>query len=436
MRKTFVRLAILTFVLAWLASLLPRLTKISAAVRGSSRPNSVELSRPPLRRTASISNDDDNRRRGPRELGGISALLPFPDTGFPVVDHSLLSNPDVDGLSVRVYWREFYVRQDDPRSPIRWAPLDEIFDAAERAGKSVRLAVAPGFYSPEWVLRSVPVLWLPVPQGPLAKDGQNLHPLPVPWDETYLRLWLHFVDEVAERYGNRSNFSWISVTGPNSHNGEVNLPHGDPCPGPNGDPCSQDTWLKAAADAGIQGQANQLDWLQERLEQAWFECIDRFDRAFGSRCRHYTIALIQQSFPVDINGGGREGTYKNDLVLHGVTDYPHAFGIQSNGLDGTPLCTMGGAHPWWNFVQTYSPTLLTGFQTQDPVNLYCPKYSRADVLHQTIDHAVEFQAHFLEIYSSDIMDSNLACDISYAHEQIMPFRPGFGTCMTREDRNR
>ena len=365
---------------------------------------------------------------GMRELGGVSALLPFPDPdlGAPIVDPvtlgKILRRQHVDGISVRVYWRDFYSRQDDPGS-LDWSALDEVFDRAERHGKTVRLAVVPGFYSPRWVVDSVPVLRFPVPQGPLA-DG-NLHKLPVPWDETYLQHWLHFVDRLAERYGNRRNFSWISVAGPNSHNGEVNLPHGviDKVD-------TEPTWRQAARDAGISGKKDQLDWLQGKLEQAWFECIDGFDRAFGLQCRHYTIALIQQSFPVD-DGGGREKTYKDDLVAYGAGFYPHAFGIQSNGLNAEPHCTNSKQpHPWWDYILLYSGTLLTGFQTQDPGNLYCgPTDLHPGQLHATIDNAIQFQAHFIEIYSSDILDPAFKAEIKYAHQNISPFQFDPSVCL-------
>src|SRR5207253_1022314 len=107
-----------------------------------------------------------------------------------------------------------------------------------------------------------------------------LHPLPIPWDNTYLGFWLAFVDQLAARYASNPNLSWISVTGPNAHNGEVNLPHADPN---KGQPSEKAAWLQTAADAGINGEANQLQWLLQQLEQAYFKCIDRFDAAFGAR---------------------------------------------------------------------------------------------------------------------------------------------------------
>jgi hypothetical protein len=352
---------------------------------------------------------------GVPRLGGVSALLPFPDSGFPSVDKALLSNPEVDGITVRVYWREFYKRQDDPNSPIQWGPLDDIFAQAAGAGKFVRIAIAPGFYSPAWVINSVPVLMLPVPEGPL----HGTQPLPLPWDETYLADWLNFIDQFAARYGDNPNLSWISVVGPNSHNDEVNLPHYDPA---KNQPSTKSVWLQAAADAGISGESNQLQWLLGKLEQAYFRCIDRFNAAFGSRGKHYTIALIHRSFPVE-NEPQLEQVYEQDLISYGATHYPNSLGVQNNGLNGEPLCSgNSGPDPVWMLIGIHSSTLFTGFQTEAPGNLYCDTAppSHSMVLRNVIDTAIQYQAHFLEIYSSDILDPDLASDIAYAHGQLGP----------------
>lgn len=352
-----------------------------------------------------------------RGLSGISALLPFPDSGFPSINKAILSNPDIDGITVRVYWRDFYKRQNDPGSPLDWAALDTLFAQAAGAGKFVRLAVAPGFYSPAWVINSVPVLMLPVPQGPLS--GGGLQPMPVPWDQTYLSDWLDFVDQLAARYGDNPSFSWISVVGPNSHNDEVNLPHYDPA---KGQPSTKAVWLQAASDAGISGETEQLDWLLGRLQQAYFRCIDRFDAAFGSRGKHYTIALIRRSFPVE-NEPQLEQAYEQDLVAYGATHYSSSFGVQNNGLNGEPLCSGNSEpDPVWAFIGTYSTTLFTGFQTEAPGNLYCDTTtpSHSMVLRNVIDTAIRYHSHFLEVYSSDILDPDLASDIAYAHQQLGP----------------
>lgn len=58
-----------------------------------------------------------------------------------------------------------------------------------------------------------------------------------------------------------------------------------------------------------------------------------------------------------------------------------------------------------------------------PNNLYCVGTADSDVLRQTIDNAVRYEAHFLEVYSSDILDPALASDISYAHQRLSRGRP-------------
>jgi hypothetical protein len=411
MKTILVRLAGLAIAMGLFALTIPNSIK---GVALASNPGSFILSAAPSDRLTTVQG-----------VGGVSALLPFTDSGEVIIGpqnlSDLLANPNVDGVSVRLYWRYFYPDQNDPNS-INFSALDDLFTKAAAAGKLVRLAVAPGFYSPVWVLKSVPVLMLPVPEGPLSgPPNPSVSPLPVPWNDTYLNDWLAFVDQLAARYGNNPSFSWISVAGPNSHNDEVNLPHYDPA---QGQPSSAATWLQAAADAGITDQALQLNWLQQQLEQAYFKCIDRFDAAFGKRGRHYTIALIDRSFPVE-GDDTRQQTYRDDLVAYGLMNYPHAFGVQTNGLDARPLCPNTTTYPtWWAYIRDNSALLLTGFQTRAPANLYndCNGMTKADVLHHAIDNATLYQAHFVEIYSSDIQDPDplVANEIQYAHQQIKP----------------
>jgi hypothetical protein len=344
----------------------------------------------------------------PTGLGGIFALLQWDNNGVVSIDPRVLASPYADGLTARVYWRDFYAIQTDSTS-LNWGVLDSVFAKAKGAGKAVRLAIAPGFYSPDWVLHSVPLLTLPVPQGPLQPMGSA--PLPVPWDPAYLGHWYGFIDQLAARYGSSPYLEWISATGPNSHNDEVNLPHGDSV--------SRATWLGVAAAAGKTTKAAQMDWLEGKLDTAWYRSIDHFETAFGSRGKHYTIALIDASFPVE-GDSAREVAYKEELLAYGATHYPQHFGVQTNGLNGEPYCTnLSTSHPWWDYIRNYSGMLLTGFQTQAPVNLYCSSPLPPVVLRQAVDNAVAFRAHFIEIYDTNIIDTSLAGAIAYAHQQVL-----------------
>jgi len=55
-------------------------------------------------------------------LGGVSALLPFTDIGENIIGpktlSDLLGNPNVDGVSVRLYWRYFYQDQNKFRPEV------------------------------------------------------------------------------------------------------------------------------------------------------------------------------------------------------------------------------------------------------------------------------------------------------------------------------
>ncbi|OGY16299.1 MAG: hypothetical protein A2784_02195 [Candidatus Chisholmbacteria bacterium RIFCSPHIGHO2_01_FULL_48_12] len=237
-------------------------------------------------------------------------------------DPRIWSHPDVDGVVIRAYWRDL----NPALNQYSWAYLDTIFDQAQKSSKKVRLAIAPGFYSPAWVLDQVPTAPFPVPQGPLKGQSQ---PLPIPWDSQYLNLWFKFIDALATRYGSSPALSYIAVTGPNSHNGEVNLPNSK---------TDSVAWIKLAHNSAAQ--------LQTQLEQAYFQTLDHFHQSFGTQGKYFTVSLITNSF-----------------------------------------------------------RLLTGFQIQALTNLYsCDNLAPTSILQQALTTAVNFKAHFVELYQSEFFD--------------------------------
>ncbi len=178
-------------------------------------------------------------------------------------------NPAVDGVVIRTYWRDL-----NPQDRVyEWKYLDSQFAAAVRAKKNVRLMIAPGFYAPDHVLHDPKVrkATFKVPHGPLSGKQR---PLPLPWDETYLTRWFGFVDQLAARYRHHSALSYISATGPNSHNGEVSLP-------------------REAGDLRAWELLGSASTIEANLLGAWQKTIDHFCRAFEGK--HFTLAIISKS---------------------------------------------------------------------------------------------------------------------------------------------
>lgn len=309
--------------------------------------------------------------------------------------------PYIDGVVIRTYWRNL-----NPQPGVyAWEFLDRQFQKAASSGKKIRLGIAPGFYSPEWILKDPQIqkATFTVPQGP----NKNLKKeLPLPWDTRYLSHWFTFVDALAKRYKDNPNFSYISITGPNSHNGEVSLPReaGD-----------IDTWLSLAG--------NDETALKNQLLGAWKQTIDRFCTDFpGKRA---TVALIFRSLPIR-GAQTLEEAYKRELAAYGASACPETFGLQTNGLDGRPLGNAAEDDlPQWDLVGSYADRIFTAFQTRAPGNLYqCKKVgkkcqrNKEKILQQTLQNGLSRHANVIELYESDILDPSLASIITKAHNDL------------------
>lgn len=161
---------------------------------------------------------------------GIYAAIPWDKD--PQIE--TWNNPCLEGVVIRKYWRHLNPAQD----VYDWSKLEKPFADAKLHGKKIHLMIAPGFFTPEWVLKhnKVDTVWFKAPAGKDSDDDEGdipdpikgkPAPLPLPWNETYLKFWFEFVDALAKKFGPEEALAYLSVTGPNSHNGEVNLPHED-----------------------------------------------------------------------------------------------------------------------------------------------------------------------------------------------------------------
>lgn len=308
---------------------------------------------------------------------------------------------DIDGVVIRTYWRDV----NPQRGTYDWNFLDRQFQKADQFKKKIHLIIAPGFYSPDFVLNDARIekASFEVPQGP---DQGKQRSLPLPWDSVYLSGWFAFVREVAGRYRERDSLAYISATGPNSHNGEVSLPRGV---------ADRQKWLSLVG--------GEQTLLESKLLSAWSQTFEVFCDQF--RNKHYTLAVISRSLPLKEDDRS-ESSYIEKLAQTGYDQCPGTFGLQTNGLDGRPLDPAGADPlPQWDLVASFAGKALTGFQTRAPGNLYdCPKATaecsskKIKIFRQVLDNARVAHPDFLEVYESDVLDPSLAPLISQARQDI------------------
>jgi len=181
----------------------------------------------------------------------------------------------LDGVTIRTYWKKF----NPEKGVYDWTYLDRMFEKANRNDKLIHLMVAPGFYSPKWVLDKVETRKFKVPGGEAPLKGQ-IRRLPLPWDRKYLALRFAFVDKLAKRYGSNPALSLVAVTGPNGHNGEVNLPDSRKA--------NIDNWMELADGS----EEN----LKEKMIGAYNKTIDHFHKVFARKHgKYFSLQIFERS---------------------------------------------------------------------------------------------------------------------------------------------
>jgi hypothetical protein len=172
---------------------------------------------------------------------------------------SLLANPAIAGLDMRLHWAT--LNPNDPSTsstPYSWDALDLAFAAAAAwngahpaSPKTIQLNIVPGLESPAWIFDSLtscdPPLAdagapfaTPPPASPppgqacdysyfLQTEGTpKPYPslrLPMPWSPAYVAAWRTFLEALAARYGNDPALVSIAIGGPTSTSTEMIMPH-------------------------------------------------------------------------------------------------------------------------------------------------------------------------------------------------------------------
>ena len=148
-------------------------------------------------------------------------------------DLKTISDPSISGVAFQIDWKDVETftpatKNKPAVTHMDWSRLDELFRAADKAGKWVQLLIFPGFWSPPGVLstrNNVVTDEFHVQYG--QQDNNVLLPLPMPWDSVYLGDWAAFLKQVSRRYENNREFRVIAAAGPTSVSDEFTEPDHD-----------------------------------------------------------------------------------------------------------------------------------------------------------------------------------------------------------------
>ena len=270
-------------------------------------------------------------------------------------------NPNISGVALQIQWSD--IEPNQPANPdmptaseLTLGRLKLLFKDANEAGKWVQLLIAPGFWSPQWVLNSsITAPFEPQYDNP-KDDSLGLLPLPVPWDSantnTYYAYWFGFLTEIENLYGTNAEFRSIGAAGPTSVLAEATMPSStttDPKnPAYPSDLAEWDAY--GYQDYGFTAPSNYIT--------SWTPVFQFYANTF-------TNQYVALSAGPGISNPANDPTYTlQQLVNDGsgiVNDFPGQFSFESFSL------TSDGAAVYLThqLVIGYNGNLTTGFQIAD-----------------------------------------------------------------------
>jgi uncharacterized protein (TIGR03437 family) len=150
---------------------------------------------------------------------------------------SLLADPAISGLAVGAHWDKLQPSAGTSPSSFDWSDLDDVFEAATAAHKSIQLIITPGVDMPQWLVNQIPscdplfttgsapsncgaVTFTGYPEQQRA--AQSMYPLP--WNTVYQDAWSAFLRQLNARYGSNSSFVSIAIAGPVGASDEMIFP--------------------------------------------------------------------------------------------------------------------------------------------------------------------------------------------------------------------
>jgi hypothetical protein len=283
---------------------------------------------------------------------GIFYLLKSYDGTKP---HDLTTDPCFgggpwQGVAVRTQWPAL----EKTDGVYDWTYTDKAAAMAILTKKKWSLLVTAGVSSPPW-LKTAGAQGMMV----TAESGAPMW-MPLPWDTVFQLKWRQFVRALAARYKSNPYLTYIVMGGPGRR--------------------AESFFVTTPEDIALFHSLGGLAKWQEGVQ----EIIDLYASAFPN-----------QFILLDL--GSPEPTPEGQATLSAVCDYgalhyPGHFGVKSDGLAPIYPPTELGAVEGLKL----SPTTLTGFQQGLP-----------DVgakLKTSLDNAIKYGAHLVEVYSGVCTD--------------------------------
>ncbi|MBI3257881.1 MAG: T9SS type A sorting domain-containing protein [Ignavibacteriae bacterium] len=148
----------------------------------------------------------------PAPTGVWCSCPPTTGIGNGSVDPTVASKPYVNGILVRVAWKDIETSDNS----YNWALIDNQITLAETYGKKISLAIGGGPNSPGWLYS----LGTQSISYTIPFSGT----IPIPWDTTFLAKWTEFVTVLGNRYAKNTTIQLVYITNSSGNGFEMQLP--------------------------------------------------------------------------------------------------------------------------------------------------------------------------------------------------------------------
>lgn len=281
-----------------------------------------------------------------REIGLFATVTAGEANNDQLID-SLISRPDISGLSVIFPWQQLEPAEDE----FNWQPVDHLLDLLAKHNKTMILRVStcgldlPGSESdtPKWVFDAS------VKSMPYAGADGKTHQMPIFWDDNYLANWRNFIKEFGKRYDKNQSIHSIGITGGGIRGGTSVLPAFAP---------ERATATNEGGSPSTKSVARELEdklkkdygMSQRQLVEHWKYVADLFPKAFETARLNFDIdpptpnrsgqdALDQISDYLVYRYGQRIYLTRQDVAdgRHGFDQYRILLKLRSDTLTGYQL---------------------------------------------------------------------------------------------------
>jgi len=332
------------------------------------------LSREDLEPAAAKPAAEPQPARGPRPRTQSSGQPPrglFVCRGPNATPQREVDFPFISGWLVRPGWSQVEPREGG----FDWTFIDNEIALAEKLQKKITLCVLGGPQTPDWVFQAGAQEFKYT--MPVGRRGATR--IPVLWDKTYLEKWTVLVRALGQRYDGHATVVLVHMTGATGNGLEMQLPFR---------PEDRTAW-------------QQIGFTPQKAADGWKTIVDA-----------YAAAFPRKPLDIDVHPVLGSDQVAGDVAAYASRKLGSRFGIFGGWLSGKSAQEDRHHAGMQALAQQYGPQGFAAFQmvaSQTP-NRSNPAFSNLFAeggLKAAVDQALDWNAHYFEIWESDATNAEL-----------------------------